>query len=143
MINVSITIERPVDIVWDYFTTPGNWSKWYGGGLKKVIPRWQNGATLAWELGGGSIIESFVTKEHIIISGSVMDTTYAFKEIGPESTLVDIQLSDPKPGMVFTDGGLVFTLLPPGPRHVLIIASKQSGTSNFKDVLTGLLCSLI
>jgi len=105
MITVSVKIDCPVDIVWDYFTTPSNWTKWYGGGVKKVVPGWQKGAKIAWSLGGDSTIEKIIPSQEICISGAWMDTTYRFKPEGNTGTIVEIVESDPKGGAYFSDGG--------------------------------------
>ena len=105
MITVSVKIDRPVDTVWDYFTTPSNWSKWYGGGLKEVVPGWQNGAKLVWALGGESPIDKIITGQEISILGAWMDTTYTFRANGSTRTIVKVIESDPKGGASFSDGG--------------------------------------
>ena len=105
MITVSVKIDRPVDTVWDYFTTPSNWNKWYGGGLKEVVPGWQKGAKLVWSLGGSSPIEKIIPGQKICISGAWMDTTYRFQPEGSTETIVEVVQSDPKGGASFSDGG--------------------------------------
>jgi len=105
MITVSVKIDRPVDTVWDYFTTPRNWRKWYGVGLKKVVPGWQKGAKLVWSSVGDSPIEKIIPGQEICISGPWMDTTYRFKPEGNTGTIVEIVQSDPKGGASFSDGG--------------------------------------
>jgi len=105
MITVSLKINRPVDTVWDYFTTPKNWRKWYGGDLKRVVPGWQKGGKLVWSVGKGSPIEKIIPRKEISISGTWMDTTYRFKPKGSTGTIVEIVQSDPKGGASFSDGG--------------------------------------
>jgi hypothetical protein len=105
MIKVSIVIERPINVVWDYFTKIENWSKWYDGGLKEVVPGWQNGGKLFWALGGSSPISNIIPLAEICISGSWMDTTYKFSKIGNNITGIEIIESDPKGGAVLKDGG--------------------------------------
>lgn len=105
MITASIKINRPSGVVWDYFTTTSNWSKWYGGGLKEVAPAWQQGASLVWELGGASPIVKFIPGRQISLAGRWMDTTYEFLPEGNSATLLKVVESDPKGGAVFTDGG--------------------------------------
>jgi len=104
MITVSVKINRSVDVVWEYFTTIDNWSKWRGG-LKKVDPDWQKGAKLVWEIGGSSPITELIPKEKITISGSWMDTTYQFKPEGNAVTIIEVVESSPKGGASFSDGG--------------------------------------
>jgi len=105
MITVSVKIDRPVYTVWDYFTTPSNWIKWYGGGLKEVVPGWQKGGKLIWSIGGGSPIEKIIPGKEIRTSGAWMDKTYRFKPKGSTRTIVEIIESDPKGGASFSDGG--------------------------------------
>jgi uncharacterized protein YndB with AHSA1/START domain len=105
MIAVSVTIERTSKKVWDYFTTPSNWVKWYGGGLKEAAPGWQDGANLIWALGGASAITKVIPGKEISTAGKWMDTTYKFKPEGLGKTTVELILSDPKGGASFNDGG--------------------------------------
>ena len=105
MITVSVKADRPVDTVWDYFTTSSNWSKWHGGDIKEVVPGWQKGAKLVWSSGGDSSIENITPGQELITSGAWLDTTYRFKAEGSTGTIVEIIESDPKGGAVFSDGG--------------------------------------
>jgi uncharacterized protein YndB with AHSA1/START domain len=105
MINISVKIDRSVDTVWEYFTTPGNWTKWYGTGVKKVDPGWQKGAKLIWSSRGHSAIKSIDPGQEICISGAWMDTTYRFKTKGNTGTTVEIVESAPRGGASFSDGG--------------------------------------
>ena len=105
MISITIDIDRSIDIVWDYFTKPENWEKWYGGGLKGVSPGWQEGAQLVWENGNYSNIIKFIPKQEVSISGTWTDVTYRFSKISNSSTSVQLVESDPKGGAYYTDGG--------------------------------------
>jgi uncharacterized protein YndB with AHSA1/START domain len=105
MIEAEVTINKPLKTVWEYFITPGNWKKWRIYGLKSVTPAWRDGAFLNWELGGSSEILEFVPQSRIVTYGTWMDTTYTFEAAGAGSTKVKIQLSDPRGGAAFTDGG--------------------------------------
>jgi uncharacterized protein YndB with AHSA1/START domain len=105
MITDSIKIDRSVDIVWQYFTKPEKWSIWYGGGLEKVVPGWQDGAKLFWAVGGESSIEKIIPGKEICISGGWMDKTYKFTPVGKTGTIVEVIESDPKDGASFNDGG--------------------------------------
>jgi hypothetical protein len=60
---------------------------------------------LNWELGGSSEILEFVPQSVIKTGGTCMDTTYTFEAAGADSTKVKIQLSDPRGGAAFSDGG--------------------------------------
>ncbi|HEX2952567.1 MAG TPA: SRPBCC family protein [Bacillota bacterium] len=105
MLEATIRIERPVDVVWEYFIQPANWEEWYGGGLKEVVPRWTPGAELHWELGGSSIVSECRPRETLTIRGRFGDTSYCFKSQEDHMTMVRIVQNDPKGGAVFTDGG--------------------------------------
>jgi hypothetical protein len=105
MIKVCIEINRPVNVVWDYYTETANWIKWYGGGLKEVIPGWQKGAKLVWSLGGSSSIDEIVPQQKLRTSGAWVDKTYMFQASGNSATIVEIIESDPKGGALFNDGG--------------------------------------
>ncbi|OGR05189.1 MAG: hypothetical protein A2511_04305 [Deltaproteobacteria bacterium RIFOXYD12_FULL_50_9] len=106
MLKSSIKIARPIDVVWDYFTEITNWSKWYGGGLKEILPDWQNGATLIWSSGGSSTIKKIVSKQEIGISGAWMDTSYMFYASGDSATTIEVIEFEPKGGAGFNDGGV-------------------------------------
>ncbi len=105
MIKVTTKIDRPINVVWDYFTETGNWKKWHGGGLKEVIPGWQKGAKLVWSLGGSSLITNVIPHKEICTSGAWMDVTYEFNKKGNTATILEIIESDPKGGVFFSDGG--------------------------------------
>jgi uncharacterized protein YndB with AHSA1/START domain len=63
-ISVSITIDRPRQVVWEYFTTPENWKKWYpDDDLVDVTPGWQEGATLVFGSGPKPPILEYVPTE--------------------------------------------------------------------------------
>jgi uncharacterized protein YndB with AHSA1/START domain len=105
VIRVSIEINRPINVVWDYYTEPVNWVKWWGGGLKEVTPGWQKGAKLIWSLGGSSPIAEIIPQEMLRTSGGFMDHTFTFRASGDSATIVEIIESDPKGGASFSDGG--------------------------------------
>lgn len=105
MIKVTTKIDRPINVVWDYFTETGNWNKWHGGELKEVIPGWQKGAKLFWSLDGSSLITNIIPHKEICTSGAWMDVTYRFNKKGNTATILEIIESDPKGGAIFTDGG--------------------------------------
>lgn len=105
MITVSVKIDRPVGIVWDYFTTPSNWIKWYGGGVKEVVPGWKTGAKIVWASGASSPIEKIIPGQEICISGAWMDNTFRFEPEENTGTIVEVVESDPKGGASFSDGG--------------------------------------
>jgi hypothetical protein len=105
MITVSVKINRPSNVVWDYFTTTSNWRKWHGGAIKEVVPTWKQGAKLVWELGGSSTIIKFISGKEVCSSSTWMDTTYQFIQRKNSITIVKIIESDPKGGASFNDGG--------------------------------------
>ena len=105
---ITILVDRPIDVVWMYFTKPSNWNKWRGKGygLKKVVPGWENGATMIWEFSGSSTIKKIIPKKEITIVSSFIDTTYKFKEDGILTTVIMKIESKPKHGASFSDGGM-------------------------------------
>lgn len=106
MITVSVRINRPSHVVWDYFTTVGNWRKWYGAALKEVTPAWQQGANLVWEKGGASPIIKFIRGAEIGVGGAGTDTTYQFSRESDSVTVVKLIESDPKGGAKSPGGDL-------------------------------------
>ena len=60
-------INMPLQDAWQYFIEPNNWSKWYGGNLKKVEPGWEKGGMLIWEQGRPSIIQDIIPLKEIIL----------------------------------------------------------------------------
>ncbi len=50
-LSLSVTINCPHHVVWDYITTTANWKKWYIDELIDVTPGWQNGAILSFGSG--------------------------------------------------------------------------------------------
>lgn len=106
MIKISVTINRPVDVVWDYYTEVSNWSKWYGGGLKEVVPGWQNGAELIWELGRPSFIKKIIVGKEVLLASTWTEMTFRFKSSGKSATILEFIESDPKGGASYTDGGI-------------------------------------
>jgi uncharacterized protein YndB with AHSA1/START domain len=103
MLNAEITIERPLEIVWAYFTEPRHWEKWWGGGLKAA--QWREGGELEWALGGSSPIEAIIPGRMVQIAGSWMSKTFTFEPKGSGKTMVRIQESSPRGGASFSDGG--------------------------------------
>lgn len=104
MLVAEIVIERPVKVVWAYFTKPKHWEKWWGGGLRSA--EWRPGGRLEWALGGASPVEDVIPARKVRIRGAWMTTTWTFEPVGNERTQVRIQESDPRGGASFTDGGV-------------------------------------
>lgn len=105
MIQISVEINRPLNTVWDFFIEPANWKKWNNSEIREVKPGWEQGAQIHWALGGPSIIKRFVDCSEIEIAGFVSDTKYNFMKKGEDRTIIEITISDPKGGMIYTDGG--------------------------------------
>lgn len=104
MVSTSIKIDRSINHVWEYFTTPSNWSKWYGGALKEVSPRWETGARLIWGLGGSSQIQNLIPNGEVVIDGGFVLLSFQFEKIDSQSTMITIS-KNPTRGANFTDGG--------------------------------------
>lgn len=103
MLKAEIAIERPPETVWTYFTEPGHWGEWWGGGLASAD--WVAGGRLIWALGGGSSIAAITPGKSVVMSGSWFDTTWTFEADGPSRTKVVTEESAPKGGASFSDGG--------------------------------------
>jgi uncharacterized protein YndB with AHSA1/START domain len=110
MIEVSVTINKPLKEVWRFFIEPSNWKKWRGGfGLKRVSPGWEKGAHLEWELGGYSTILEYIPERLVAVQGTWAVTTYAFEKAGENAVNLTYNMSDPSGGASFTDGGAAET----------------------------------
>ncbi len=103
MLTAEIIIERPVKVVWAYFTKPQHWEKWWGGGLRRA--EWKPGGKLEWALGGASLIEDVIPARMARIRGAWMTTTWTFESAGDQQTRVRIQEGEPRGGASFSDGG--------------------------------------
>ena len=51
MNTISVTIEKPIHQVWDFYTNLPNWRKWCGIAPRKVVPGWQTGGRLVFKSG--------------------------------------------------------------------------------------------
>lgn len=101
----SIIINRPSQVVWNFFINPDNWKKWNQGVLKKVDPGWQSGATLVWGNGDKSNIIMVEPQKIVQIGSTFMKTTYQFTALDKGSTKVEVKFA-PMGGALFSDGGL-------------------------------------
>jgi len=102
MPDAEITIERSPEIVWSYFTEPGNWEKWEDGVLKAA--QWRKGGKLEWEGGGSSSISVFTSGKIVKIDERWKSTAYTFEPDGIGNTIVGIQ-STPSEEVDYSDGG--------------------------------------
>ena len=102
MINVSIKINRPLNEVWNYFTTISNWSNWHGGEI--IEAEWKKGGYVTWKMGDSSQITNYKYQKIVTLSGRWMDTSYCFSPEG-KKTQVTIVEGSPKGGASFNDGG--------------------------------------
>jgi uncharacterized protein YndB with AHSA1/START domain len=84
------SINRPINIVWEYYIISENWEKWWGGKLEEVIPGWEKGGELKWALGGSDIIEKIIPCKEITVSARWSDTTWKFKDL-KGSVLIEIE----------------------------------------------------
>lgn len=104
MSKTSILINRPLPVVWETFTTPANWQAWWGGGLLRVVPGWESGATLFWQNGDHSTLEKVISQQEVTIPGKWLETVYRFSAIERENTRVEVEFI-PHGGASFSDGG--------------------------------------
>ncbi len=104
MPKTGIIIDRPPDIVWEVFTKPEGWKKWWGGDLKQVAPGWQDGAKLIWADGSTSEISGFSRQRMLQFTSAWMQTAFRFTSKGNHSTRVEIEFA-PRGGAAFNDGG--------------------------------------
>jgi uncharacterized protein YndB with AHSA1/START domain len=104
MPSTEIVIDRPLDDVWGYVTTSGNWKKWWGGALQGVEPSWQAGARLIWESGPGSKLSSLVPGERLTLTSPFIESTFRLVVRGDNATGVSISFA-PRGGAQFSDGG--------------------------------------
>lgn len=102
--RAKIVIDRPCNVVWDFYTTTGNWKKWHGAALEKVDPCWKTGAILVWKSGERSTLALVVPQKEIQIAGRFMRVTRRFTPLDERSTLVELEAS-PTGGAFFSDGG--------------------------------------
>lgn len=107
MPKTELFIERSVEIVWDYVINQENWYKWWGTTLDEVNPSWQSGAKLVWGNGNKSNLVIVKPQTEFKISSMFMNTTYRFKSINNQKTLIEYEFI-PNGGSTFNDGGVAF-----------------------------------
>lgn len=104
MPKADIVINRPRDIVWQFFTDPDKWERWWGGALKSVEPAWEDGAKMVWAMGVPSPIVSLIPQQELQIEDTWMTTAFRLKDSGARATLMEIEF-EPRGGASFPDGG--------------------------------------
>lgn len=87
-LEAKISIKRPPDEVWDYFTNPDKWKDWWGGALTNVEPKWEKGASLVWAMGRPSTILNLTRVKEIEIRNVWSNTTWYFTKDKADSTLI-------------------------------------------------------
>jgi HEAT repeat protein/uncharacterized protein YndB with AHSA1/START domain len=101
--GTEITVDRPPEVVWSYFTEPRNWETWWGGGL--IAADWRAGGRVEWALGVPEKIEAITPGQMVVISGRWIDAAWTFDPAGSGRTTVRVEQGSPKGGATFTDGG--------------------------------------
>jgi uncharacterized protein YndB with AHSA1/START domain len=84
--KVEITVQRSLQEVWEFFTIPSNWDKWWGGTLTKVEPGWQNGAKLIWALGRPTTILNIIPQKKIEFESTWAKGVWTFTATNSNST---------------------------------------------------------
>ncbi|MCG7850960.1 MAG: SRPBCC family protein [Methanosarcinaceae archaeon] len=102
MLKAEVVVERSPEIVWDYFTKPKNWEKWWGGELRKA--KWDKGGELKWANGNISRVIAINPAAGVLIDGGMMINDFTFEAGGAGNTIISIK-SMPKGGAIFSDGG--------------------------------------
>ena len=99
--GIDKPINRSPQDVWRYFTESNNWSKWYGGKLVKVDPKWEEGGKLIWESGRPSIIKSIVPLKEITLEDPTWNiiTKWIFRDL-KEGVFIEVEedFNKTKPG---------------------------------------------
>lgn len=105
MINAEIIINKPLDIVWDFYINPKNWGKWWLKGIKKVIPGWEEDAVVQWADDSECSVWSITPKKIVQLNSQWMRTTFKFSAVS-EGTLLQVKL-DARWEKGFDDRGVV------------------------------------
>lgn len=95
MISTTRTIDRPIEVVWDYYVNPGNWIKWYGIELKSVTPAWEAGAELIWAMASPSTLKRINVKREIELSGDSGDVVFKFESPDASTTTLEVVIMAP------------------------------------------------
>ena len=104
MNTVAVTVEKPIQEVWDFFTDLPKWKSWWGVAPTNVTPGWQTGSTLLFESGEENDLTVTPLKE-IRISSRWLKNIYRFEAVTPTSTHVKYEFSV-RGGASFSDEGL-------------------------------------
>ncbi|HWP96948.1 MAG TPA: flagellar assembly protein A, partial [Syntrophomonadaceae bacterium] len=107
MIKITRTIDRAIDVVWDFCTIPANWIRWYGIELKSVTPGWGAGAELNWAMGGPSTIKRLVVKREVIFTGDSGEIVIRFTPPSASTTTIEIEVIGPSDDFSFPDDDAV------------------------------------
>lgn len=104
MMEAEIVIDRSPQTVWEYFTEPSHWEKWWGGAVKSA--EWRDGGEVEWALGGSSPVRAIIPSKMLEMAGSFgMTIVFTFRPALGGKTLVRIRENWPSGGAQFTDGG--------------------------------------
>lgn len=87
-LEAKVSIKRPPDQVWAYFTNPDKWQEWWGGALTKVEPGWEEGARLVWAKGHPSTVLNMTREQEIETEGRWSNKTWSFTKETGNSTLI-------------------------------------------------------
>ncbi|MEQ8173837.1 MAG: FapA family protein [Syntrophomonadaceae bacterium] len=98
MTTITRTVDRTIDVVWEYYTIPGNWIKWYGIELKSVTPGWEAGAELDWGMATPSTIKRLTVKREVEITGESGDVVFKFDSPGASTTVIEVEIASPGDG---------------------------------------------
>ena len=105
MVNAEIIINKPLDIVWSFYTNPKNWGKWWLQGIKKVIPGWEEDAAVQWADNSECSVWSITPKKILQLNSQWMRTTFKFSAVSDKTT-IQVKL-DARWGEGFEDRGAV------------------------------------
>ncbi len=100
-----VTIDAPVDKVWDYLTTKYYWGSWWGSDIRKLDPGWEKGAELQFS---GSYqpmikIEELVPQEKMHFSMPYLRLKIDMQAVGDGST--EVVIHNEPDGASWPDGG--------------------------------------
>jgi uncharacterized protein YndB with AHSA1/START domain len=87
MVNAEIIINKPLDMVWNFYTNPKNWGKWWLQGIKKIIPGWEEDAVVHWSDDSECSVWSITPKKIVQLNSQWMRTTFKFSAINEGTTL--------------------------------------------------------
>lgn len=102
--GTSIHINRSPSVVWDYFTEPKQWGKWWYASFNRA--QWRKGGKHKREM-RESTVEFIVPERGVQIRGSHMRTKrlFAAREIDSVMGTENWVQFEPAGGASFSDGG--------------------------------------